>query len=209
MSDNPDTPIHPDGKARCRWCGTDPLYMAYHDTEWGVPEHDSRALFEKLILDGFQAGLAWITILRKRENFRRAFDGFEPETIARYTPQKVEALMLDAGIVRNRAKIEGTVLSARAYLDLREKGTAFCDLMWEAVGGATKVNRPGRLAEVPAETAESRALSKRLKGAGFKFCGPTIVYAAMQACGLVDDHLADCHCARPLKPARKRALKSA
>lgn len=186
---------HADGRLRCPWCGTDPLYMAYHDTEWGVPERDSRALFEKLLLDGFQAGLAWITILRKRDNFRRAFDGFVPERIARYDAAKVEALMQDAGIVRNRAKIEGAVLSARAYLDLQQKGIAFSDLMWEAVEGRVRVNHPRRLAEVPAQTPASVALSKRLKGLGFKFCGPTIVYAAMQACGLVDDHLADCHCA--------------
>lgn len=187
---------HADGHARCFWCGTDPFYMAYHDDEWGVPERDSRALFEKLLLDGFQAGLSWITILRKRENFRRAFDGFEPETIARYDAAKVEALMQDAGIVRNRAKVEGAVLSARAYLDLRDKGIAFTDVMWDAVDGETKVNRPRRIADVPAETAESKALSKRLKAAGFKFVGPTIVYAAMQACGLVDDHLEGCHCAK-------------
>ena len=185
---------HADGKCRCPWCGSDPLYVAYHDTEWGVPERDSRALFEKLILDGFQAGLAWITILRKRENFRAAFDGFDPEIIARYGPEKQAALMADAGIVRNRAKIEGAVLSARAYLDLRDKGVAFADVMWSAVDGQVQVNRPRTLADVPAQTPASMALSKRLKAAGFKFCGPTIVYAAMQACGLVNDHLADCHC---------------
>ncbi len=183
---------HSDGKCRCPWCGTDPLYVAYHDTEWGVPERDSRALFEKLLLDGFQAGLAWITILRKRDNFRRAFDGFVPEVIAAYGPEKVAALMADAGIVRNRAKIEGAVLSARAYLDLRDKGIAFSDFMWEAVDGTVQVNRPRTLKDIPAETPASRALSKKLKAAGFKFCGPTIVYAAMQACGLVDDHLAEC-----------------
>lgn len=183
---------HSDGKCRCPWCGTDPLYVAYHDTEWGVPERDSRALFEKLLLDGFQAGLSWITILRKRDNFRRAFDGFVPEVIAAYGPEKVAALMADAGIVRNRAKIEGAVLSARAYLDLRDKGIAFSDFMWEAVDGTVQVNRPRTLKDIPAETPASRALSKKLKAAGFKFCGPTIVYAAMQACGLVDDHLAEC-----------------
>lgn len=188
---------HGDGRARCFWCGTDPFYMAYHDDEWGVPERDSRALFEKLLLDGFQAGLSWITILRKRENFRCAFDGFEPEKMARYDAAKVEALMADAGIVRNRAKVEGAVASARAYLDLQDKGIAFSDLMWDAVDGETRVNRPRRIADVPAQTAQSIALSKRLKGLGFKFVGPTIVYAAMQACGLVDDHLAGCHCARP------------
>ncbi len=185
---------HADGKCRCPWCGSDPLYMAYHDTEWGVPERDDRALFEKLVLDGFQAGLAWITILRKRDNFRAAFDGFDPEIIARYGPEKQAVLMADAGIVRNRAKIEGAVLSARAYLDLRDKGVAFSDLMWSAVDGEVQVNRPRTLADVPAQTPASVALSKRLKAAGFKFCGPTIVYAAMQACGLVNDHLADCHC---------------
>ena len=203
-----DAPLHADGRMRCRWCGTDPLYVAYHDTEWGVPERDPRALFEKLVLDGFQAGLAWITILRKRENFRRAFDGFEPEVIARYGPEKIAALMADAGIVRNRAKVEGTVLSARAYLDLREKGVDFSDFMWAAVDGETKVNRPRRMADIPAETEASRGLSKRLKAAGFKFCGPTIVYAAMQACGLVDDHVEGCHCAAP--PAgRRHPVKSA
>lgn len=184
---------HADGLCRCPWCGTDPLYMAYHDTEWGVPERDDRALFEKLLLDGFQAGLSWITILRKRENFRRAFDGFEPERIARYDAAKIAALMADAGIVRNRAKIEAAVTSAQAYLDLRERGIGFSALMWEAVDGEVRVNRPARHADIPAETAQSRALSKRLKGLGFKFVGPTIVYAAMQACGLVDDHLAACH----------------
>lgn len=187
---------HQDGVTRCFWCGADPLYMAYHDTEWGVPERDSRALFEKLLLDGFQAGLSWITILRKRDNFRRAFDGFDPAVMARYDAAKVEALMQDAGIVRNRAKVEGAVLSARAYLDLQEAGTSFSDLMWDAVDGETLANRPRRIADIPGETAQSRALSKRLKGLGFKFVGPTIVYAAMQACGLVDDHLAGCHCAQ-------------
>lgn len=183
---------HSNGRCRCPWCGTDPLYVTYHDTEWGVPERDSRALFEKLLLDGFQAGLAWITILRKRDNFRRAFDGFEPEVIAAYGPEKVAALMADAGIVRNRAKIEGAVLSARAYLDLRDKGIAFSDFMWEAVDGTVQVNRPRTLKDIPTDTPASRALSKKLKAAGFKFCGPTIVYAAMQACGLVDDHLEAC-----------------
>ncbi|MGU3494645.1 DNA-3-methyladenine glycosylase I [Xanthobacteraceae bacterium A53D] len=183
---------HMDGTCRCAWCGTDPLYVAYHDTDWGTPERDSRALFEKLVLDGFQAGLAWITILRKRENFRRAFDGFEPEIIARYDAEKQAALMADAGIVRNRAKIEGAVLSARAYLELRDKGIAFNDFMWDAVDGKVLVNRPKHPSQVPAETPASRLLSKKLKAAGFKFCGPTIVYAAMQACGLVDDHFEGC-----------------
>lgn len=184
--------LHADGRHRCPWCGADPVYVAYHDAEWGVPEHDSRALFEKLVLDGFQAGLSWITILRKRDNFRSAFDGFEPEIIARYDTAKVAALMADAGIVRNRAKIEGAVLSARAYLALREKGIPFSDFIWESVDGTPLVRRPRTLADIPSESEQSRVLSRRLKAAGFKFCGPTIVYAAMQACGLVDDHLAEC-----------------
>ena len=167
--------------------------MAYHDTEWGVPEYDDRALYEKLILDGFQAGLSWITILRKRDNFRRAFDGFAPEKIARYTPKKVERLMQDAGIVRNRMKIEGTVRSARAYLDIMEKGPGFSRLLWDFMGGKPKVNRFRSTSQVPAETELSRKISKELAGRGFKFVGPTIVYAFMQATGMVNDHVVTCH----------------
>jgi DNA-3-methyladenine glycosylase I len=178
---------------RCTWPGEDPLYVAYHDTEWGVPEYDDRALYEKLILDGFQAGLSWITILRKRENFRRAFDGFEPETIARYNARKVEALMNDAGIVRNRAKIEGSIASAKAYLDIMEKGPGFSKLLWGFVDGAPKVNQFRSTSQIPAETPVSRAMSKDLIGRGFKFVGPTIVYAFMQATGMVNDHLVSCH----------------
>ena len=185
--------LHPDGLKRCPWPKQDPLYVAYHDEEWGVPEYDDRALFEKLILDGFQAGLSWITILRKRDNFRRAFDGFEPEKIARYTPKKVERLMQDAGIVRNRMKIEGTVRSARAYLDIMEKGPGFSRLLWDFVGGKPKVNRFRSTSQVPAETELSRKISKELAGRGFKFVGPTIVYAFMQAAGMVNDHLVTCH----------------
>src|ERR1700722_19940354 len=144
---------HADGRARCFWPGADPLYVAYHDSDWGVPERDSRALFEKLLLDGFQAGLSWITILRKRDNFRRAFDGFEPETIARYNKKKIEALMQDAGIVRNRAKIEGAVASARAYLEVMEKGPGFSTLLWGFVDGKPKINRFRSRSEVPAETS--------------------------------------------------------
>jgi len=178
--------------------------MAYHDDEWGVPEYDDRALYEKLILDGFQAGLSWITILRKRENFRKAFDNFEPEKIARYTPKKVEKLMQDAGIVRNRMKIEGTILSARAYLDITEKGPGFSTLLWSFLDGAPKVNAFKTHKQVPAETPVSKAMSKELAGRGFKFVGPTIVYAFMQATGMVNDHLVDCHChARLAKPKRK------
>jgi DNA-3-methyladenine glycosylase I len=186
-------PAHADGLYRCSWAGEDPLYIAYHDEEWGVPEYDDRALYEKLMLDGFQAGLAWITILRKRDNFRRAFDDFAPETIARYGAKKIETLMQDAGIVRNRAKIEGAVASARAYLDIMERGAGFSDLLWNFVDGRPKINRFRSRSQVPAETAVSRALSKELIGRGFKFVGPTIVYAFMQAVGMVNDHLVKCH----------------
>jgi DNA-3-methyladenine glycosylase I len=178
---------------RCPWPRDDVLYVAYHDEEWGVPEFDDRALYEKLMLDGFQAGLSWITILRKRENFRRAFDGFVPEKIARYTPKKVGRLMQDVGIVRNRAKIEGTVLSARAWIEAMEKGPGFSNLLWEFVDGKPKVNRFRTTRQVPAETAISRAMSKELARRGFKFCGPTIVYAFMQAVGMVNDHLVTCY----------------
>jgi DNA-3-methyladenine glycosylase I len=178
---------------RCSWCGTDPTYVDYHDREWGVPERDDRALFEKLILDGFQAGLSWIIVLRKRDNFRRAFDGFEPGRIARYTPAKLARLMTDAGIVRNRAKIEASVTNARAYLDLVERQGSFARHLWGFVDGRMKVNHWRRLKQLPAESKESQALAKDLKTRGFHFCGPTIVYAFMQAVGMVNDHLVDCH----------------
>jgi DNA-3-methyladenine glycosylase I len=184
---------HPDGRKRCSWPGQDPLYVAYHDEEWGLPEFDDRALYEKLMLDGFQAGLSWITILRKRENFRRAFDGFEPEKIARYDKRRIAHLMNDAGIVRNRAKIEGAVLSARAYLDAMENGPGFSRLLWDFVDGAPKVNRFRSTGQIPAETEVSRRMSKELARRGFKFCGPTIVYAFMQAVGMVNDHLVTCY----------------
>ena len=202
-------PILPDdGLVRCPWPKQDPLYVAYHDTEWGVPEYDDRALYEKLVLDGFQAGLSWITILRKRENFRKAFDGFEPERIARYTPKKIEKLMNDAGIVRNRSKIEGAILSARGWLEIMEKGPGFSTLLWDHVGGKPKDNRFRTIKQVPAETEISRKLSKELIGRGFKFVGPTIVYAFMQAVGMVNDHLVDCHrhaaCAKLAKKTTKK-----
>jgi DNA-3-methyladenine glycosylase I len=177
---------------RCGWAGSDPLYLAYHDQEWGVPLRDERALFEMLILEGFQAGLSWITILRKRENFRRAFDGFEPAKVAAYDDAKIAALLADPGIVRNRAKIEGAVRSAKAYLELmRERGGA-SGFLWQFVNGEPIVNQRRSLAEVPAETAEARAMSKALKQRGFRFCGPTIAYAFMQAVGMVDDHVVEC-----------------
>jgi DNA-3-methyladenine glycosylase I len=180
-----------DGKKRCPWPGTDPLYLNYHDTEWGVPEYDDRALFEKLVLDGFQAGLSWITILRKRENFRKAFDSFTPEKIARYSAKKTAALMNDAGIVRNRMKIDGAVLSAQAWLEIQEKDS-FSEFIWSFVDGKPVQNRWKTMNEVPAETEMARRMSKELKARGFKFCGPTIVYAFAQATGLVNDHLVDC-----------------
>jgi len=186
--------LHPDGLHRCPWPGQDDaLYIGYHDDEWGVPEYDDRALYEKLVLDGFQAGLSWITILRKRENFRRAFDGFAPEKIARYDARRKARLMQDQGIVRNRLKIEGAVLSARAWLDVMEKGPGFSALLWDFLDGAPKVNHFRSTKQVPADTALSRAMSKELAARGFKFVGPTIVYAFMQAVGMVDDHLVKCH----------------
>ena len=177
---------------RCPWPGTDPLYVAYHDEEWGVPERDDRALYEKLMLDGFQAGLSWITILRKRDAFRRAFDDFAPEKIARYNAKKVASLMQDEGIVRNRMKIEGAIASARVWLDMMETGPGFSAFLWDFVNGEPILNRYKTIDQVPAETALSRAISKELKSRGFKFCGPTIVYAFMQATGMVNDHLTTC-----------------
>jgi DNA-3-methyladenine glycosylase I len=185
--------VHPDGLKRCPWPKQDALYVAYHDEEWGVPEYDDRALYEKLTLDGFQAGLSWITILRKRDNFRRAFDGFEPEKIARYSKRKIENLMQDASIVRNRAKIEGAVTSARAYLEIMEHGPGFANLLWDFLDGRPKLNNFRSTRQVPAETDISRKLSKELGGRGFKFVGPTIIYAFMQAVGMVNDHLMSCH----------------
>ena len=190
---------------RCPWPGEDPLYVAYHDEEWGVPEYDDRALYEKLMLDGFQAGLSWITILRKRENFRRAFDGFEPAKIARYDARKKAKLMADAGIVRNKLKIEGAVLSARGYLEMADKGQGFSAFLWDFLDGRPKVNKFRDTKQVPAETELSKKISKELAARGFKFVGPTIVYAFMQAVGMVNDHLVKCHCHQPLaeKAARK------
>jgi DNA-3-methyladenine glycosylase I len=181
-----------DGRIRCGWAGSDPLNRAYHDQEWGVPLKDDRRLFEMLVLEGFQAGLSWITILRKRDNFRKAFDGFEPEKIAGYDPGKIDALLADPGIVRNRAKIEGAILSARGFLELMAEPGGFSGFLWQFVGDAPIVNQRRAMSEVPAETAEARAMSKALKARGFKFVGPTICYAFMQAAGMVDDHLVDC-----------------
>jgi DNA-3-methyladenine glycosylase I len=181
-----------DGKVRCDWCLGDDTYLAYHDEEWGVPVHDDRELFERLMLEGFQAGLAWITILRKREHFFRAFDGWDPVTIAAYGPDDVARLMADPGIVRNRLKIEGTIKNARAFLDTAEEFGSFDRYIWQFTGG--DVLRGPRFAagEIPATTPESDAMSKALKKRGFTFVGSTICYAFMQSVGMVDDHVAEC-----------------
>ena len=189
---------------RCKWPGSDPLYIAYHDREWGEPLRDSRALFEMLQLEGAQAGLSWITILRKRENYRGAFDGFDPAKIARYTPAKIEKLMGDEGIVRNRLKIEGVVASAKAYLALEEEGLSFSDFVWDFVIGKPIVNHLKAGGPIPAETDVSRRLSWALKKRGFKFVGPTIVYAFMQAVGMVNDHLVTCYRHPEFKKRAKR-----
>jgi len=181
-----------DAKKRCGWCGTDPLYVAYHDEEWGVPERDDDRLFEKLILDGFQAGLSWITILRKRAAFRQAFDDFDAQKIARYTAAKKAALMRNAGIIRSNAKIDATVGNARAYLKLRDGGASFSDYLWQFTDGQTLVNRNRTLSDVQTQSPESVAMSKQLKKDGFKFCGPVICYAFMQATGMINDHVTAC-----------------
>jgi DNA-3-methyladenine glycosylase I len=185
--------LTPQDLKRCHWPGTDPLYVAYHDEEWGVPERDSRALYEKLILDGFQAGLSWITILKKREAFRAAFQGFDPDLIARYGEADVARLLADAGIVRSKAKIEAAINSARAYLSMRERGEDFSQFIWSFTDGATIQNAWSDKSQVPAKTPLSEEMSKALSAKGFKFCGPVIVYAFMQAVGVVNDHLTYCH----------------
>lgn len=177
---------------RCPWCGNDPLYMAYHDNEWGVPEHDDRRLFEFLILEGVQAGLSWITVLRKRENYRRAMDGFDAEKIARYDEHKMAALLTDAGLVRNRLKMRAAVDNARVYLALRDEGKTLDGLLWQYLDGQPVINHYRSVAEVPATTPVAERISKDLKKRGFRFVGPTIMYAFMQAAGLVNDHLVSC-----------------
>ena len=186
---------HDDGLIRCAWCGEkDPLYIAYHDQEWGVPEWDDRALFEKLVLDGFQAGLSWITILRKREQFRTAFDGFEPALIAEYDNAKAGVLMADSGIVRNRAKIMGTITGARIWLDIMGAGQgSFANFLWSFVDGKPMVTKARGMADIPTQNAASQAMSEELQRRGFKFCGPIICYAFMQAVGMINDHVVDCH----------------
>ena len=178
---------------RCGWAGPDQIYLDYHDTEWGVPEYDSRALWEKLILDGFQAGLSWITILKKREGFRDAFEGFDPNVIAQWGEADVQRLLADPGIIRHRGKIEATIGNARAWAAI-EAEEGFDSYLWNFIGGRPIQNSWQTLAEVPAQTDLSRQISKDLKKRGFKFCGPTIVYAFMQAVGMVNDHLVTCPC---------------
>ena len=178
---------------RCAWVNSpDPIYAEYHDTEWGVPEYDSRVLWEKLMLDGFQAGLAWITILRKRDTMRLAFDGFDPDRIAAYTDTDRERLLADPGIIRSKSKIEAAIGNAKAYIVMRENGEDFADYLWAFVGGEPIQNSYASLAEVPTKTALSEQISKDLKKRGFKFVGPTIVYAFMEAVGMVNDHETGC-----------------
>ena len=186
-------------KIRCAWPGDDPLYRAYHDKEWGVPLHDDQRLFEFLILEGAQAGLSWITILRKRENYRAAFDGFDPARIARYNADKIESLLQDAGIVRNRLKVEAAVNNARKFLEVQKEFGSFDRFIWQFVDGRPKQNKWRRLAEIPASTPESDAMSKELRKRGFKFTGSTICYAHMQATGMVNDHTIDCFRHKELK----------
>ena len=181
-----------DDRPRCPWGAGDPLNLAYHDEEWGVPIHDDRRLFELLNLEGAQAGLAWITILRKRDGYRRAFDGWEPERIAAYGPEDEARLLADTGIVRNRAKVRAVIGNARAYLSMTDAQGAFDRYLWSSVDGHPIQNRWTSLGGVPAETDDSRALSRDLKKRGFSFVGPTIVYALMQSAGLVNDHLVSC-----------------
>lgn len=177
---------------RCRWCLGSDIYIRYHDEEWGVPEHDDQRLFAKLILDGAQAGLSWITILKKRDGYYRAFDDFNPEIIARYSADKIESLMADPGIVRNRLKIQAAVTNARAYLDLRNSGESFDKFLWKFVGGQAKRNARMSMNDLPSSSPESDAMSKELKQRGFKFVGSTICYAFMQAVGMINDHVVDC-----------------
>jgi DNA-3-methyladenine glycosylase I len=180
-------------KTRCKWAENDPLYQAYHDEEWGIPVYDSRALWEQLMLEGFQAGLSWITILRKREAFRKAFRNFDPQKVARFTEADVKRLLEDPGIVRSRAKIEATIAGARIYLEMEAAGEDFSTYIWKMAGGKPIRNKWKVMGDVPAKTELSEEISKALKKRGFKFVGPVIVYAWMQACGIVDDHVVGCY----------------
>jgi DNA-3-methyladenine glycosylase I len=184
--------MKPETTIRCAWSSNDPLYQSYHDNEWGVPVHDDRRLFEMLTLEGAQAGLSWITVLRKRENYRKAFEGFDPKKISRYTEARITKLMANEGIVRNRLKIESTVLNAKAFLAVQKEFGSFDKYLWQFVNGKPLANQRRTIREVPASTPESDALSKDLKKRGFKFVGTTICYAFMQAVGMVNDHTTDC-----------------
>jgi DNA-3-methyladenine glycosylase I len=194
-----------DSLVRCTWPGTDPLYVDYHDEEWGVPEYDPRALYEKLVLDGFQAGLSWITILRKRENFRKAFHGFDPHKIARYGKRDVDRLLKNEGIIRSKSKIDAAIRGARLWIEIEEKEPGgFTELIWKHVDGKPQVNKFKTTKQVPAKTKMSEGLSKELKQRGFNFVGPVIVYAFAQAVGMVNDHLVSCHRYKPLSQPRPR-----
>ena len=185
-------------RTRCGWVGKEPIYHAYHDEEWGVPEWDDRALFEKLILDGFQAGLSWLIILRKRDSFREAFSGFDPDLIARYRPDRIERLLTNEGIVRNRQKVVATVGNAKAYRKILREDGSFSEYLWSFIGGKTRQNSWASAKHLPPKTPESEAMSKDLMKRGFRFVGPTICYAFMQAVGMVNDHQTDCFRYRPL-----------
>jgi DNA-3-methyladenine glycosylase I len=187
---------HADGKLRCAWCSADAAYVDYHDNEWGVALHDERRLFEMLCLEGAQAGLSWLTILRKREAYRHAFDGFDAEAMARYGAAQRRRLMSDAGIVRNRLKIDAFIANARAYLNIRDRAGAFDRYIWQFTDGKVVRRRPLKLSAIPASTAQSEAMSKDLKRRGFRFVGPTICYAFMQAVGIVDEHQRNCWIAK-------------
>ena len=191
----------PDPK-RCAWPGDDPILVAYHDREWGVPIRRDRKIFEFLVLESAQAGLSWITVLRKRKNYRAAFAGFDPERVARFTPQKIERTLQDPGIIRNRAKIEATVNNAKRFLDVQREFRSFSKYMWRFVQGAPVDGRRRRLRDIPATTPEAHAFAQDLKTRGFKFLGPTVVYAHMQAAGMVNDHTKDCFRYKELQPSR-------
>ena len=178
--------------SRCGWAGPQPIYIAYHDEEWGVPRADDRLLLEKLTLEGFQAGLSWITILNKRARFREVFDNFDAEKVARYGERKIESLLADAGIIRHRGKIEAAISNAKVYLELRER-MSLSAFLWDFVDGTPVQNSFARLENIPAQTEVSKAMAKALKVEGFRFCGPTTVYAFMQSVGMVNDHLVGCH----------------
>jgi len=197
-------PAKSTNKKRCSWVGDDPLYLEYHDREWGVPLRDDRQLFEMLILEGAQAGLSWITILRKRENYRRAFGGFDVEKIARYDARKKRTLLNDAGIIRNRLKIDSTIGNARAFLEVVDEYGSFSKYLWGFVHGKPIVNRWRKVADVPVSTEKSDTLSKALKKRGFKFVGPTICYSYMQAVGMINDHTVDCFRYDKVARARRR-----